>query len=202
MQAGPRFAWSSSSLRNNKGLLLGNFRFLPDRNGYTEAGFEADNSTITAPVNAYLPNSYGIYNMSGNVSEWVQDRYSLDIVTALMLNPEEKILPDFSKMRTLYQLEGENATVEFLFTELMKINPKKLPSKEIDISIFKEETLLPFIYDYIRFEQEDSNQRNFYQLVKGGSWFDGPYALQIGARQILKQQCSSRVGFRMAMSIN
>lgn len=29
----------------------------------------------TAPVEAYAPNGYGMYNMTGNVWEWVQDRY-------------------------------------------------------------------------------------------------------------------------------
>ena len=29
----------------------------------------------TAPVRAYRPNGYGLYNMCGNVWEWVQDRF-------------------------------------------------------------------------------------------------------------------------------
>ena len=34
-----------------------------------------DNADITAPVFSYWPNDYGLYNMAGNVSEWVMDVY-------------------------------------------------------------------------------------------------------------------------------
>ncbi len=34
-----------------------------------------DNADITAPVTAYAPNDYGLFNMAGNVSEWCMDVY-------------------------------------------------------------------------------------------------------------------------------
>lgn len=34
-----------------------------------------DRYTITGPVNAFLPNDFGLYNMAGNVNEWVMDVY-------------------------------------------------------------------------------------------------------------------------------
>jgi hypothetical protein len=39
------------------------------------AGNLNDAASITAPVYAYWPNDYGLYNMGGNVSEWVMDVY-------------------------------------------------------------------------------------------------------------------------------
>jgi hypothetical protein len=39
------------------------------------AGNLNDNADITAPVFSYWPNDYGLYNMAGNVSEWVMDVY-------------------------------------------------------------------------------------------------------------------------------
>jgi gliding motility-associated lipoprotein GldJ len=39
------------------------------------AGNLNDNADITAPVLSYWPNDYGLYNMAGNVSEWVMDVY-------------------------------------------------------------------------------------------------------------------------------
>jgi hypothetical protein len=39
------------------------------------AGFLNDNADVTAPVYSYWPNDYGLYNMSGNVCEWVMDVY-------------------------------------------------------------------------------------------------------------------------------
>ncbi len=47
------------------------------------AGSLNDNADVTAPVFAYAPNDYGLYNMAGNVSEWVMDVYR-------PLSPEDK----------------------------------------------------------------------------------------------------------------
>jgi sulfatase modifying factor 1 len=38
----------------------------------------ADGFLGTAPVTAFRPNAYGLYNTSGNVWEWVADRFSAD----------------------------------------------------------------------------------------------------------------------------
>lgn len=39
------------------------------------AGHQNDGSLITTYIYEYPPNDYGLYNMAGNVSEWVQDVY-------------------------------------------------------------------------------------------------------------------------------
>ena len=39
------------------------------------AGALNDNADVTAPVYNYAPNDYGLYNMAGNVNEWVMDVY-------------------------------------------------------------------------------------------------------------------------------
>jgi formylglycine-generating enzyme len=49
--------------------LLSNFK--QDEGDYTE-----DGAALTLPVMAFAPNEFGIYNMEGNVSEWVLDAYS------------------------------------------------------------------------------------------------------------------------------
>ena len=39
------------------------------------AGALNDGYVLTAPVDAYQPNDFGLYNMAGNVNEWVLDVY-------------------------------------------------------------------------------------------------------------------------------
>jgi len=39
------------------------------------AGYPNDGYAIPAPVGSFVPNDYGLYNMAGNVAEWVQDVY-------------------------------------------------------------------------------------------------------------------------------
>ena len=76
------YPWNGSSLRNgddkNQGEIMANFkRGRGDNMGV--AGNLNDNADIPAPVRSYWPNDYGLYNMAGNVSEWVMDVYRSEI---------------------------------------------------------------------------------------------------------------------------
>jgi gliding motility-associated lipoprotein GldK len=57
------FPWGNYYLRNKKGCLLANFK--PGRGNYPE-----DGGFYTVRADAYWPNDYGLYCMSGNVAEW------------------------------------------------------------------------------------------------------------------------------------
>ncbi|MBA3649284.1 MAG: SUMF1/EgtB/PvdO family nonheme iron enzyme [Chitinophagales bacterium] len=57
------YPWGGPYMRNKKGCLLANFK--PGRGDYSD-----DGGTYTVKADAYLPNDYGLYNMTGNVSEW------------------------------------------------------------------------------------------------------------------------------------
>jgi len=72
------YPWNGSSLRNgskkNQGAMMANFkRGRGDNMGV--AGNLNDHADITSPVVSFWPNDYGLYNMAGNVSEWVADVY-------------------------------------------------------------------------------------------------------------------------------
>jgi formylglycine-generating enzyme required for sulfatase activity len=55
--------------RDRDGNLLVNFK-------QDEGDYSVDGSNFTLPVMSYAPNEFGVYNMVGNVSEWVLDAYS------------------------------------------------------------------------------------------------------------------------------
>src|SRR5690606_1435388 len=64
--------------RKKGGTFFGDFRgnFMRGRGDYMGvSGSLNDNAETTAPVFAYWPNDYGLYNMAGNVSEWTMDVY-------------------------------------------------------------------------------------------------------------------------------
>jgi formylglycine-generating enzyme required for sulfatase activity len=74
------YPWNGHYVRNddNGGRFFGTIRsnFVRGSGDYMGvAGYLNDAAEITAQVYAYPPNDYGLYNMSGNVSEWVMDVY-------------------------------------------------------------------------------------------------------------------------------
>jgi hypothetical protein len=60
------YPWEGEFVRNSKGCYLANFK-------PTDTTFFDDGGLFTVKVNSYLPNDFGIFNMSGNVAEMVYD---------------------------------------------------------------------------------------------------------------------------------
>ncbi len=72
------YPWNGHGVRNSTDKYIGqmNANFVRGAGDYMgTAGFLNDNADVTAPVYSYWPNDYGLYNMSGNVCEWVMDVY-------------------------------------------------------------------------------------------------------------------------------
>ena len=72
------YPWDGHWVRNPEDKFQGQMQanFVRGRGDYMGvAGKLNDNADRTAPVTAYWPNDYGLYNMAGNVSEWVMDVY-------------------------------------------------------------------------------------------------------------------------------
>ena len=73
-----KYPWSGeytrSDERRSEGDQLANFKF--GRGDYGGiAGWSDDGGDITVQVKSYPPNDFGVYDMAGNVAEWVSDVY-------------------------------------------------------------------------------------------------------------------------------
>ena len=62
------FPWGGPYAKNDRGCFLANFK--PMRGDYA-----ADQALYTVEAKSFDPNDYGLYNMAGNVSEWVGSSY-------------------------------------------------------------------------------------------------------------------------------
>lgn len=72
------YPWDGHWVRNDEAEFTGAIRanFVRGKGDYMGvAGHLNDGADITAPVESYWPNDYGLYHMAGNVSEWVLDVY-------------------------------------------------------------------------------------------------------------------------------
>ena len=136
-----KYAWDSKYTRNkskrDKGLQLANFK--QGKGDYSGVpGWSGDGADITIQVRSYDPNAFGLYDMSGNVAEWVADVYRPivdndandfnyfrgNIFTKKMIDSEGKVV-----------MVDDNS-VEYDTLENGKIIPKNLPGsvKYIPIS--------------------------------------------------------------------
>ena len=188
-------------LRNSyQGEFLGNFkRGKGDAMGVAAA--LNDNADVTAPVFSYAANSYGLYNMAGNVSEWVLDTY----------RPYTRDLNDFRPFRgnvyeTYVRLDEDNALEEK--DTLGHLITRNMDSTEM-ASYEKFDGLTADLRDY-----QDGDSASMYQyaygsntlinndakIYKGGSWADRSYYMNPGTRRFMQaKQASATVGFRLVM---
>ncbi len=67
-------SYTTSGSRVTRGDELANFKQGKGDYGGI-AGWSSDNADITAAAKSYKPNDFGLYDMAGNVAEWVQDVY-------------------------------------------------------------------------------------------------------------------------------
>ncbi|WP_449361569.1 type IX secretion system lipoprotein PorK/GldK [Winogradskyella maritima] len=65
---GATFPWGGYYTKNDRGCFMANFK--PMRGDYA-----ADQALYTVEADAYEPNDFNLYNMAGNVSEWVNGSY-------------------------------------------------------------------------------------------------------------------------------
>jgi len=195
------YPWSGNTVRETKngkemGDMLANFqRGRGDMMGL--AGSLNDNAIITAPAKSYKPNDFGLYNMAGNVSEWVLDVYrpmsSMDV---------EDFNPYRGNVFKTLDLDEEGLPQR---DSIGRIRYREYTEEEIGN---RENYKQSNVVDYrdgdedsaVGYNDNSTLISNTARVIKGGSWKDRAYWLQPGTRRFLEQdRASATVGFRCAM---
>jgi len=67
------YTWTGQYTRNSAGCFLANYSLTPEENAKQDSVATQTNKAndLTAPVESYYPNDFGLYNMCGNVAEMV-----------------------------------------------------------------------------------------------------------------------------------
>jgi len=206
------YPWNGSYLRDNskksKGRMMANFtRGRGDLMGM--AGALNDNADITAPVNKYEPNDYGLYCMAGNVNEWVSDVYR-----PLSSGEVAEFQPFRGNTFTKYRTDVDGKLMRDDYGELIKDTiadyrnyrdgdySTQIIEGNQDWNAQKDKTKTGGMYLQSSKEGEFSSLiTDVSRVYKGGSWKDRAYWLSPGARRYkLENESSSDLGFRCAMT--
>ncbi|MFC4636211.1 gliding motility lipoprotein GldJ [Dokdonia ponticola] len=148
-------SYTRSSSRRTRGDHLANFKQSDGDYGGI-AGWSDDNADITAEVKSYEPNDFGIYDMAGNVSEWVADVYRPIV---------DDEFNDFNYYRgnvyTKNAIDEEGkvkvVTVDSIVYDTLangKIVARDLPGEILQVPVDEDET-------YLRTQFSQSDNRNF-----------------------------------------
>jgi len=209
---GKIYPWNGLGLRSAKratrGLLLANFkRGLGDNAGV--GGYLNDKADITAPVRSYPPNDFGLYQMAGNVNEWVQDTYRQTSFEEFDdFNPFRG--NEFTNKRLADPSKGLYAKDKYghVITD-PSVSSKKIPFKELGDTSSKKNAV-PFKADNRDYNDPVDSAlygtttlvNNKSKVYKGGSWNDMAYWLNPATRRFMNEDdASAEVGFRCAMTL-
>ena len=198
------YPWSSDGLRANHPDYMGTFvaNFKRGNGDYMGlAGSLNDGAAFPAPIISYWPNDFGLYNMSGNVSEWVLDVYRPlsyedfndhnpfrgNVYNSEIFSDNTELNDSIKKMRQdAYNLNFGDGDFLSTIQAADWLNASESPEKYTSQK-----------YDYANTTLISDKSR----VYKGGSWADGPYYLSPSVRRFMNEdESSSTVGFRCAMN--
>ena len=154
-----KYPWDGQYTRSGKRKVRGDqmANFKQGKGDYGGiAGWSDDGADITNKVKQYQPNDFGLYDMAGNVAEWVADVYRPIV---------DDEFNDFNYYRgNVYTKNeiGEDGTVKIVTTDEIvfdtlpngKIIARDLPGEIAQVPIDEDET-------YLRQNFDRSDNRNF-----------------------------------------
>ncbi len=222
---GKIYPWNGLGVRSGKrvtrGLIMANFkRGLGDNMGV--GGYLNDKADITAPVRDNPPNDFGLYNMAGNVNEWVEDTYRQTSFEEFQdFNPfrgnefTNKRLADAAKGLYAKDKYGRpikdpsKSNKKLKYSDLLAL--RQADSAKATVSAQKNPLDgKPYNPDYRGYNDTVSTSlygsttlvNDHSKVYKGGSWNDLAYWLNPATRRFMNEDdASAEVGFRCAMTL-
>ncbi len=212
------YPWNGYVTRTNEKHYYGSFvaNFKRGEGDYAGiAGTLNDGAIIPAPVGSFWPNDFGLFNMAGNVSEWVSDVYRpLSYEDMSDLNPyrgnvfKRKVRDSeglIAEKDEFGRLKYEPVPAEDLqdrrnYRKADNINYK---DGDYESTIDKDDWLKQdqdshssTMYDYSITTMINDKAR----VYKGGSWKDYAYWMMPSTRRFLDENSATDyIGFRCAM---
>ncbi len=158
-QGRKKYPWNGSYTRTSKRVVKGDHlaNFKQGKGDYGGiAGWSDDGADITQVVKSYPPNDFGLYDMAGNVNEWVADVYRPRV---------DDEANDFNYYRGNVYMKnkiGEDGKVELITSENImydtlangKIIARNLPGQIAQVPVDEKET-------YLRQNFDKSDNRNY-----------------------------------------
>ncbi len=213
------YPWNGNYVRTSESRFYGSFmdNFKRGSGDYMGvAGNLNDGADIPAPCGSYFPNDYGLYNMGGNVSEWVLDVYRpLNSYYVAGLRPfrgnifmtqvtdEDGFLAEkdsLGRMKYRQVTPAEAAhrknyrsadVINYLdgdYESLINEEDWKNDPDSLSTDLMYEYGVASLITDRAR-------------VYKGASWKDPAYYLSPSTRRFLDEaEASDAIGFRCAMT--
>jgi len=171
------------------------------------AGRLNDKATITAAVDAYFPNDFGLYNMAGNVNEWVLDVYRPtsfdDVAEYNSFRGNVYLVPKASGKdaagNNIYMID---ALGRIMNDSILDVRDFKDGDRESKINFSLTNPALTAVDTFDITDVLRPVISNNTRIYKGGSWKDRVYWLNPSTRRFLEQNKSANdIGFRCAMSM-
>jgi formylglycine-generating enzyme required for sulfatase activity len=214
------YPWNGNYVRTDESRYYGSFmdNFKRGKGDYMGvAGNLNDGADVPAACGSFFPNDYGLYNMAGNVSEWVLDVYrplnSYDVsdlrpfrgnvFKTPVLDAEGFLAPPDSlghmKSRDITVTEAVNRKNYRQSDNINYLDGDYASSISNDnwLSGPKDTSSTNFMYENPKFSMISDHAR----VYKGGSWKDQAYYMSPGTRRFLDENdASNAIGFRCAMT--
>ena len=202
------YPWDGNTVRykkhtKNQGKMMANFK--RGRGDYMgTAGKLNDQGNIPTGVRSYVPNDFGLYNMAGNVNEWVADVFRPLTSTTLRDEEQQDLNPYRGNEFRVIDLDSTGnvqkdslGRIKYRMVKIEEASQRDNYNRGNVLNYKDGDDTAGAFYDYGVHTLISNKSR----VIKGGSWAHRAYWLSPGARRSKDEDRGDKtIGFRCAMS--